>query len=153
MADSKSSNDDVVPGVVYRTLLQFALLGTELGESAAAAEIATALSDLRPDLPQASIVLAMNDFCSGKMDRGIQALEATLEKFPDSQLAKAMLAVCWQVSGRSGWQPLLESVIEDGRDEYAIGLACAILGRTNEVADSLEEEPRINEFPVNAMWA
>ena len=152
MADSSRSNDDTVPGSTYRTLLQFALLGTELGETQRAATIARALCELRPDLPQAGIVLAMNDFCSENMDRGIHELQSTLDRFPDSQLAKAILAVCLHVAGRSGWRALLEEVIEDGRDEYAIGLACSILGRPNGTADEPDTSPA-TAFPSHAMWA
>lgn len=151
MKDSDSF-DQAVPGAVYRTLLQFALLGTEFGDVASAQQIAEVLRDLRPDLPQARIVLATNDFYAGQTDNGILELESTLDAFPDCQLAKAMLAVCLQIAGRSGWQQLLEAVIEDGRDETAIGLACAILGRTHELAESIDEQ-RVDTAPANAMWA
>jgi Bacterial type III secretion protein (HrpB1_HrpK) len=158
MSDIQSEdNEDAgkpVPGSVYRTLLQFALLGTELGESAAAKQISQILRDLRPDLPQASIVLAMTDFFANQSGSGISELQETLQHFPDSQLTKAMLGVCLQVAGQSGWQSILESVIEDGRDEYAIGLACSILGRSPSAAavESTEVE-RMTAAPANAMWA
>ncbi len=151
MTDSRAQ-DDVVPGSVYRTLLQLALLGTELGDHESSNEITAALSDLRTDLPQARIVFAMNSFSAGKAAQGIQELQATLEEFPDSQLGKAMLAVCLKLSERSGWQAMLESVIEDGRDEYAIGLACSILGRSNHTSEAPPAQT-VSATPAHAMWA
>lgn len=152
MDDEFDVSGQAVPGAVYRILLQVALLGTEIGENAHASEIAETLQELRPDLPHASVVLAMNDFYAGKKDDGIRALESTLARFPDSQLSKAMLAVCLQNAGRSGWQQMLESVIDDGRDEYAIGLACAILGRTNGSGNAAPSAPATTA-PAHALWA
>lgn len=152
MDDEFDASGQAVPGAVYRILLQVALLGTEIGETARATEIAETLQELRPDLPHASVVLAMNDYYTGKKDEGIRALESTLVRFPDSQLTKAMLAVCLQNAGRSGWQQMLESVIDDGRDEYAIGLACAILGRTNASGHAAQSAPAATA-PSHALWA
>jgi hypothetical protein len=137
-----------VSGEAYRVLLQTAMLGTEMAESALAIEIAEALAALRPDLPHACIVLAMSEFCAGRKDAGVHELETTLVRFPDSQLCKAMLAVCMQDTGRQGWQALLESVIEDGRDEYAMRMACTLLGRDD---GSLMAAPG-HSAPVHAMW-
>ncbi len=153
MDDEFDVSGQAVPGAVYRILLQVALLGTEIGEIAHATEIAETLQELRPDLPHASVVLAMNDFYAGKKDDGIRALESTLGRFPDSQLSKAMLAVCLQNVGRSGWQQMLESVIEDGRDEYAIGLACAILGRSNDSGKAAVDSSGAPFAPAHALWA
>ena len=140
---------ETVPGSVYRTLLQFALLGTELGKVSLSTDIAEALIELCPNLPHASIVLAMNEFTLGQQDTGIRSLEQTLKKFPDSQLGKAMLAACLQITGRAGWQELLESVINDGRDEHAIGLACALLGREHQAeSGSLP----VMSVPSTAIW-
>lgn len=127
--DERDSGEHLLQGSDYRLFMKVALLGTELGQYACAAELAQLMQALRPDLPHASISLGMNDFSAGRKDEGVRTLEAAVERFPSSQLAKATLGVCLLDVGRSGWQPLLESVIEDGRDEYAIGLACAVLGR------------------------
>lgn len=153
MRDDLDVSDQAVPGAAYRILLQVALLGTEIGEIARAGEIAQTLQELRPDLPHASAVLAMNDFYAGRKAEGIRALEATIARFPDSQLSKAVLAVCLQIEGRSGWQQMLESVIDDGRDEYAIGLACAILGRANDCGKAAADPSSAFPAPAHALWA
>ena len=153
MDEDFPSPDAALPGAAYRVLLQVALLGTEIGEIALSMDIAETLADLRPDLPHASIVLAMSDFSAGRKDEGVHRLQDTLIKFPDTQLGKAMLAVCLQNSGRPGWQPLLEAVIEDGRDEYAVGLASTLLGRPLTGALAAEDGALPATTPSYAMWA
>ena len=152
MSDMETSGPQVetLPGSVYRVLLQFALLGTEIGKVSLAMEIAETLSELCPNLPHASIVLGISEFAMGRQDAGIRSLEQTLEKFPNSQLGKAMLAVCLQNTGRAGWQALLESVIDDGRDEHAIGLASALLGRKHQTDAN---NPLPFSVPSTALWA
>lgn len=144
----------VVPGEAYRVLLYAAMLGTELGETSLAGDIAQSLIELRPDLPHAEIVLAVNEFSAGRHDHAMTRLEDVLEKFPNSQLGRAMLGTFMKTTGRVGWQALMESVIDDGRDECAVGLACAMLGRTN--AGEPDTQDYANTFsaaPAHAMWA
>ncbi|WP_124543686.1 HrpB1 family type III secretion system apparatus protein [Piscinibacter terrae] len=135
----------------YRLLLQAAMLGTQMGEISLAIDVAEALAELRPDLPHAPIVLAMSEFCAGRKDDGLQRLEVQVRQFPDDALSKAMLAVCLQDTGRAGWQSLLESVIDEGRDEHATGMACSLLGRTQELpAAGQPIGPQAT--PAFAMW-
>lgn len=150
--ETSDSPNETVPGSVYRVLLQFALLGTEIGKIELAMDIAKTLDELCPNLPHAAIVFAMNKFAAGRKDAGIRSLQQTLIKFPNSQLCKAMLAVCLQTTDRAGWQELLESVIDDGRDEHAIGLACALLGRDNSASTVVDPPSRVS-IPPNALWA
>ena len=147
-------NGGVVSGGAYRVLLQIALLGIEVGEAPSAVLISQSLAELRPDLPHAEIVISMHEFSSGKREPGIQRLQEILFKFPDSQLGKAMLAVCLEIVGRPGWQNLMESVIQDGSDEYAVGLACAILGRSPPESSAAKNSgsPDDGNIPVNAVW-
>ena len=149
-------SDENLPATTYRTLLQFALLGSELGESDAADEIAVSLQALRPDLPHACIVLAMNKFSKGRQDDAVRELEESVKKFPDNQLGKAMLAVCLQNSNRTGWQHLLESVIDDGKDPHAMGLAVTLLGRSQTGSTLSTPSNTPGEAPVgspNTYWA
>jgi hypothetical protein len=142
-------------GEAYRLLLQVSLIGTELQEYSLAGGVAQTLAELRSDLPHAGVVLAMNDLAAGGGDQCVTRLEETLEKFPDSQLCRAMLGVSLQILGRSGWRGLLESVIEDGRDETAVALACSILGYTNAGVPAAAEDgcaATLAPAPANAMW-
>ena len=128
---STEKKDSLLSGDIYRLLLQIALLGAEVGEARAAIEVAEALQKVRPDLPQARAVQAMGYVNLGQRDVAVRELEATLECFPGFQLGKALLGVCMKLSGRSGWQAHLEAVIEDGRDQFAVGMACEGMGRTH----------------------
>ncbi|SFQ04106.1 HrpB1 family type III secretion system apparatus protein [Variovorax sp. 770b2] len=149
---SQRSPEGTVPGTVYRSLLQIAALGSELGEYLAASQIAGVLQGLRPGLPQAGIVRAMNTFCGGDTGAGIAEFGEVLAQFPDSHLAKALLAVCMKIDNRAGWPQMLEAVIDDGRDNYAVGLACTILGRS-QVVDERPYEQAIGALPAHVMWA
>jgi len=151
--DDSGVSNPLVSGAHYRLFLKIAMLGTELREFACAEQIAQTMLELRPDLPHASISLGMNDFAAGRRNEGIRTLEATVERFPSSQLAKATLGVCLLDADRSGWQQLLQSVIDDGRDEYAIGLACVVLGRPNGYIDPTPSPEPVPSVPGHAMWA
>ena len=129
---STEKSDSLISGDVYRLLLQIALLGAEVGDARATLQIAEALQSARPDLPQACAVHAMGYLSLGQRDAAIRELEDTLDRFPDFQLGKALLGVCMKVGGRSGWQSHLDSVIDDGRDEFAVGMACEVMGRPRE---------------------
>jgi len=151
MADD-DSNASTVPGGVYRLLMGIALLGSELGLSALATDMAAKLAELRPDLPHARSVLGIGRFQAGDHEGGLRILEEAAAEFPDHQMGKALLAVCMAEMGRSGWQQMFEAVIDDGRDENAVGLACAVLGRDNEAADEALQVFRVG-LPANAVWA
>lgn len=124
--------DVLLGGDVYRVLLQIALLGAELGDPHATLQVAEVLQRARPDLPQARAVLAMGYLNLGRRDEAVRELESTLADFPDFQLGKALLGVCMRIGGHTGWQSHLDAVIEDGRDEFAVGMACEILERPRE---------------------
>lgn len=141
----------------YRVLLQIGLLGAEIGNAQATIQITDGLMHVRPDLPQAHAVHAMAVLKLDQHDDAIRDLETALERFPDFQLGTALLGMCMKLGGRSGWQHYLESVIEDGRDEFAVGLACELLGRPREQAvrdDGNVSNPRTDGSSGGyAVWA
>lgn len=140
-------------GESYRLLLQMALLGVELGETSLASEISADLCDLRPDLPHAYIVRAMS-VSYGQTDESVRLLQEAHEKFPDSQLCQVMLGTCMEILKRPGWKALLESVIDDGRDEYAVSLACALLCRDKGILTDLDDRIVQNQSSVlQVIWA
>ena len=141
---------------MYRLLLQISLLGAEVRDFDAATEIAEAVRNAHPDLPHSRAVLAMICLSSGQKDEAVRELETALELFPNFQLGKALLGVAMKAGGRSGWQSLLEDVIEDGRDEFAVGMASEILGRPRDVAagaaiGSAPQPP--DSAPGHIVWA
>jgi hypothetical protein len=140
---------------MYRLLLQIALLGAEVRDFDSATQIAEAVRNAHPDLPHSRAVLAMIRLAAGQKDEAVRELETALELFPDFQLGKALLGVSMKAGGRSGWQSLLEDVIEDGRDEFAVGMASEILGRPRNVAgDSIGSAPQPpDSAPGHIVWA
>lgn len=151
----KQSENEVgeLSGNSYRVLLQVALLGVELGKTSLALEISAELCDLRPDLPHAYIVRAM---CVpyGQTDQSVRLLQEAHDRFPDSQLCKIMLATCMEILRRPGWKALLESVIDDGRDEHAADLAYALLGRDKPMSSASDDRVLKNHpSAVQLLWA
>lgn len=90
---------------------------------------------------------------------GLQRLRKAVEDFPDYQMGIVLLAMSMKTEKVGGWQAMLEGVIEDGRDEYAIALACNALGRevpegvvglvSGETTQVLPEPP----MAPGAFWA
>ena len=113
----------------YRSLLSAASIAVELGRTGVAERMARNLTLLRPDLPQAQSLQTMCDIFQGRHGMGLQRLRKAVEDFPDYQMGIVLLAMSMKSENVSGWQAMLEEVIEDGRDEYAIGLAYSALGR------------------------
>lgn len=141
---------------MYRLLLQIALLGAEVRDFDAATKIAEGVRNAQPDLPHSRAVLAMIHLSVGQKDEAVRELETALELFPNFQLGKALLGVAMKAGGRSGWQSLLEDVIEDGRDEFAVGMACEILGRPKDMAGgaSIGSAPKPpDSAPGHVVWA
>lgn len=153
---STEKTESPITAEMYRLLLQIALLGAEVRDFDTSTEIAEAVRDAHPDLPHSRAVLGMIRLAAGQKDEAVRELEAALELFPDFQLGKALLGVSLKSGGRSGWQSLLEDVIEDGRDEFAVGMACEILGRPRDVATgaSIGSSPQPPDAaPGHIVWA
>ena len=148
--------ESLIDGDLYRLLLQIALLGAEVRDFDSATLISEAVRNARPDLPHAWAVVAMKELAAGNKDEAVRELEAALEAFPNFQLGKALLGVALKAEGRSGWQSVLEEVIADGRDEFAVGMSCEILGRPRDAVAgaSIGAAPQPpDSTPGNIMWA
>lgn len=146
--------EPLLHGDIYRLLLQIALLGAEVGDAAATLQIAEVLQHARPDLPHARAVLAMGHLNQGHRDEAVRELESTLQAFPDFQLGKALLGVCMKVGGHTGWQHHLDAVIDDGRDEFAVGMACEVLGRPNPASEEARSEAWLSQpSTTHVVWA
>jgi hypothetical protein len=152
-------SDPLISGDLYRLLLQVALLGIEIREARAAMQMVEPLISIRPDVPHAHAVHAVCCLSLGQRDDAIRELESTLEHFPGFPLGETLLGVCMKLSGRSGWQSHLEAVIDAGRDEFAIAIACRTMGRTPEAglvhvgAGSSETQAPPDFGSGHVMWA
>jgi hypothetical protein len=88
----------------------------------------------RDDLPHPSTYLALCYVSQGRLREAQEELAAVRAAYPEFQMSKVLLGIARRDAGESGWQCLLQEVIEDGRDEYAIKLAQDTLGLDSSTA-------------------
>jgi hypothetical protein len=82
----------------------------------------------RDDVPQPWSCLVGAFFFQRRFEDGIAEAKALLKKFPNCQMAKALVGACMFELGYRDWEKPLKEVIEDGRDEWAIRFAITALG-------------------------
>jgi predicted Zn-dependent protease len=112
---------------ITRLLLQIGLIRARQGGYDEAQRIIRAVKAFRADLPHPGVTLGLTLLYQGRMQEAQQELIDVLAAFPSHQLARALLGLVYRESGRGDWQSTLREVIEDGRDEWAVGLARACL--------------------------
>ena len=121
---------------ITRLLLQIGLIRARAGGYDEALRIIRAVKAFRADLPHPGVALGLTLLYQGRMQDAQQELTAVLAAFPSHQLARALLGLVYRESGRGDWQSTLREVIEDGRDEWAVGLARACLKNAAAAATS-----------------
>lgn len=118
-------------GVDLRVTRQLLLIGVTCAKMQRfddAERIIRAVKAFRNDVPHPGTALATAFMFQGRLQEAATELEAVLSAYPDHQLGKALLGLVYREVGRGGWQSLLQEVIEDGRDSWAIKLAHQSLG-------------------------
>jgi tetratricopeptide (TPR) repeat protein len=113
---------------VSRWLLLIGLMCERLRRFDEAEQILNAIKAYRDDLPHPSASLALCYMSQGKLRQALRELEVVHTDYPDFQMGKVLLGFAQRDAGQLGWQRLLEDVIRDGREEYAVKLAEAALG-------------------------
>jgi tetratricopeptide (TPR) repeat protein len=113
---------------VSRWLLLIGLMCERLRRFDEAEQILNAIKAYRDDLPHPSASLALCYMSQGKLRQALRELEVVRTDYPDFQMGKVLLGFAQRDIGHLGWQRLLEDVIRDGREEYAVKLAEAALG-------------------------
>lgn len=108
---------------ISRQMLQIGVMCTRLRRFETAERIIRAVKDFRDDLPHPGTTLGMALLSQGRSQEAIEELEAVVAAYPNHQLGKVFLGLAYHDAGRGGWELLLQEVIEDGRDEWAIELA------------------------------
>jgi tetratricopeptide (TPR) repeat protein len=125
---------------VTRLLLQIGVMCAQQGKLEEAVRIIRSVKAFRPDLPHPGTSLALTLLYQGRLQEAQRELEGVLATFPAHQLAKALLGLVHREAGRGDWQRVLQEVIDDGRDEWAIGLARACLAG--------DSPPQVSASPV-----
>ncbi len=113
---------------VTRLLLEIGVMAVWIKRVQEGEIIIEHVKAFRDDVPQPSTAKAAGLIYQNRMEDAIDELNSCLKRFPNHQVAKCLLAVAHADTGRHGWQELCKQVIEDDRDEWAIGLARETLG-------------------------
>jgi len=113
---------------VTRQLLLIGVMCAKLRRFEDAERIILGVKAFRDDVPHPATALATALMFQGRLREAAAELEAVLSAYPQHQLGKALLGLVYREFGRSGWQSLLQEVIDDGRDLWAIQLARDSLG-------------------------
>lgn len=113
---------------ITRLLLQVGLMCGRRGQFDDAQLIVSSVRAFRDDLPHPSIVMALCLLYQGKPEQAQQQLEGVLSRWPEHQIARAMMGLVYRETGNDAWSELMHDVIADGRDPWAVWLARQALG-------------------------
>jgi predicted Zn-dependent protease len=113
---------------VTRLLLEIGVMAVWIKRVEDGEAIIRHVKAFRDDVPQPSTALAAGLIYQQRTQDAIAELESALQRFPNHQLGKSLLAIAYADAGRRDWQALCKQVIDDGRDEWAIELARETLG-------------------------
>jgi len=97
-------------------------------------QILRAMKAYRDDLPHPGTYLALCYMSEGCLREALAELDAVRAAYPEFQMSQVLLGIAQRDAGKPGWERLLEEVIEDGRDEYAVQLARDTLGLESAAA-------------------
>jgi lipopolysaccharide biosynthesis regulator YciM len=115
---------------ISRLMLLIGLMCERLRRFQEGEQILRAMQAYRDDLPHPGTFLALCYVSQGRLREALQELEGVRAAWPEFQMSKVLLAIAQRDTGNTDWQQLLQEVIDDGRDEYAIKLAQDTLGDT-----------------------
>jgi len=111
-----------------RLLLESGVMASYEGLFAEGEAIVRGVQSFRDDVPQPGVCLVAAFYFQRRYDDGIAETKILLKKFPNCQMAKALMALCMFSAGYRNWEKLLKEVVDDGRDEWAINMALTALG-------------------------
>lgn len=113
--------------VLLERLAETGFLATEFGLHEQAERIFSALAKLKAGKPSPLIALAMVQARRGRMQPAIASLRATIEQYPQSELARAILGTMLFHIGDPEGRELLERVIAHDCDADAVSVAASYL--------------------------
>jgi hypothetical protein len=137
---------------ISRLMLLIGLMCERLQRFEESEQILGAMKAYRDDLPHPATFLGLCYISQGRVREALEELEAVRTAYPEFEMSKVLLGIAHRDAGRPGWQPLLREVIENGRDEFAVGLAQDTLGLeaggvdaggTSDTVESIPRELRV----------
>jgi predicted Zn-dependent protease len=135
---------------VTRLLLEIGVMAVWIKRVEDGERIIQCIKAFRDDVPHPSTAYAAGLIYQGHTQAAIKELEGALQRFPNHQLGKSLLALAYADEGRRGWQELCKQVIDDGRDEWAIELARETLGYDYGLAKAAAARQSTTVRPVFA---
>ncbi len=107
----------------WQRLIEAGFLACDAGLHSMATALFAELVKLRTDIPQLGIYQAMACLQCGEVERAEALLSDLRQRFPDSQMAKAVFAVCRVLREQADGLRLLEEVLADGSEQDAVDWA------------------------------
>lgn len=108
---------------ISRVMLLIGLMCERLQRYAEGEQILRAMQAYRDDLPHPGTYLALCYVSQGRLPEALKELEAVRATYPDFQMGKVLLGIAQRDAGQRDWRWLLQEVIDEGREEYAVRLA------------------------------
>jgi tetratricopeptide (TPR) repeat protein len=119
---------------ISRLVLLIGLMCERLQRFEEGEQILRAMKAYRDDLPHPGTYLALCYISQGRLRDALEELEVVRTRYPDFQMGKVLLGIAQRDAGNPGWRELLQEVIDQGREEYAVKLAQETLGLDPGVA-------------------
>lgn len=113
---------------ISRLVLLIGLMCERLQRFEEGEQILRAMKAYRDDLPHPGTYLALCYISQGRLRDALEELEVVRTRYPDFQMGKVLLGIAQRDAGNPGWRELLQEVIDQGREEYAVKLAQETLG-------------------------
>jgi tetratricopeptide (TPR) repeat protein len=120
---------------VIERLTEVGFLASECGLHDAAQAIFADLATIKPNNPSPLIGAAMVQARRGESEQAIEQLRQVVDRYADSEMAKAMLGTYLIHTGRKGALALFEDVLGTGRDSAAVNVVrcCLELAKQQEL--------------------
>jgi len=132
---------------ISRLMLLIGLMCERLRRFEDGERILRAMKAYRHDLPHPGTYLALCYISQGRAREALEELHVVRAAYPEFQMSKVLLGIAQRDARKPGWERLLEEVIEDGRDEYAIKLAQDTLGLGSEAAGAPHDDTAAAHIP------
>jgi predicted Zn-dependent protease len=115
-----------------RTLAHVALLAASEGDNVASERIFAALEAAQPKEPNVRLCRALVLAFQDRYAEACLLLQQVLAQQPDNATARGLLGFVLFTAGETGWQALLESVVDDPSDPTTAAVARSILSEHGE---------------------
>jgi hypothetical protein len=136
-----------------RLLLEIGVTAAYEGLPSEGESIVRGVQSFRDDVPQPGVCLIGAFFFQKRYEEAIVEAKAVLKRFPNCQMAKALLGLAMFDAGYRDWETPLKEVVDDGRDEWAIKLAMTTLGYDYKRQGSGTASPAASAPPAGMIYA